>query len=113
MLLDAVPEKILGAPLNQLISSIVALDKIQLLHHEQASGETDPINLSKMTNEQLDQLERLTAFILDNSTGFEVPECSDTSHTSNPGGTPVIAPGVEPALPGAPLHPKEGNEGGE
>jgi hypothetical protein len=104
MLLDAVPEKITVAPLNQVISGIVALDKIQSFHAGQLSGEFDPINLSKMTNEQLDQLERLTAFLLSNSAGSAIPELTGASNASGTDGTPAIAPGVEPALPERLFH---------
>jgi hypothetical protein len=103
MLLDAVPEKITVAPLNQLISGIVALEKIQSFHAEQLNG-VDPINLSKMTNEQLDQLERLTAFLLSNSAGSAIPELTGASNASGTDGTPAIAPGVEPALPQRLFH---------
>jgi predicted phage terminase large subunit-like protein len=110
MLLDAVPEKIIGAPLNQLISGLVALDKIQLLHQEELDGAIDPINLSKMTDEQLEQLERLTALLLGGSTSAAVPEQPVASIADGTVGASARAAAVEPVLSGSPLHTPEGSD---
>lgn len=112
MLLDAMPERITEAPLNQLISSLVAIDKMQLFQEKLLNSETNPINLSKMTNEQLEQLERLTTFLLSNSASSAFPEYSGTSHASDTDSTPAIAARVEPAIPASPLHAEEGDGSG-
>jgi hypothetical protein len=100
-LLEAIPHKVEDAPLNQLISAFsLMLETMRLLHDQPLDLERHPIDLSRMSDEQLTQLEQFCTDLLGRSPHVAVlPE-------EDPGGTPgtPAATGVEPALPPAPLH---------
>jgi transposase-like protein len=99
-LVKAIPEKITKAPLNQLISTLkITRETIQSIRSEPLNRESFPLDLSKMTNEELDQLERLTAHLLGQTQDSATPEFSGAKPESNEEGDPVVPPGVEPAIP--------------
>jgi transposase-like protein len=99
-LLAAIPEKIDKAPLHQLTSTFkFTRETLQSIKDEELDKNSRPIDLSKMTNEQLEQLERLTTLLLRNMSGSAIPELSSTESENEASGSSTLAIGLEPTVP--------------
>jgi transposase-like protein len=112
-LLGDMPHKIGDASLNQITSTLkYVLDAMRSVKAEQLNTSTLRLDLSGMTDEDLEQLERITTLVLRHCQSSSVPEHPGEEPPSDPRSDRPAAPGVEPAVPAEPL-PAEGDDAGE
>lgn len=103
-LLEAIPERIDKAPLHQLISTLkIIRETLQSIKDDGLNLDTHSLLLSKMTDEQLEQLEQVTTILLRNCASSAIPELAGAFAPNDTESLPTLAATLESALPSAPF----------
>lgn len=106
-LIDAIPGKIETAPLNQLTSTLkFAHETLQSIRENRLKDDALALDFSKMTDEQLEQLEALTAYLLGIRSGAAVPEPAGALPAAEAVGRPALSAAMESSLLAALLRPQ-------